>query len=63
MSRSTMLTFFTSSASGIGLQERHTLLIRAEGTKDKYPFDLQTDRYFVYDPAEPAKKLVHLSTH
>ncbi len=40
-----------------GLQERHTLLIRAEGTKDKYPFDLQTDRYFVYDPAEPAKKL------
>jgi hypothetical protein len=40
-----------------GLQERHTLLIRAEGTKDKYPFDLQTDRYFLYDPAEPAKKL------
>lgn len=40
-----------------GLQERHTLLIRAEGTKDKYPFDLQTDRYFQYDSAEPAKKL------
>jgi len=40
-----------------GLQERHTLLIRAEGTKDKYPFDLQTDRYFVYDAAEPGKKL------
>jgi hypothetical protein len=38
-----------------GLQERHTLLIRAEGTKDKYPFDLQTDRYFVYDPAKPGK--------
>src|SRR5262249_60189488 len=29
----------------------------AEGTKDKYPFDLQTDRYFVYDAAEPGKKL------
>jgi hypothetical protein len=40
-----------------GLRERHTLLIRAEGTTDKYPFDLQTDRYFVYDAAEPAKKL------
>jgi hypothetical protein len=40
-----------------GLQERHTLIIRAEGTKDRYPFDLQTDRYFQYDPAEPAKKL------
>ena len=40
-----------------GLQDRHTLLIRAEGSKDKYPFDLQTDRYFVYDPAEPGKKL------
>jgi hypothetical protein len=40
-----------------GLQDRHTLLIRAEGTKDKYPFDLQTDRYFVYDAAEPGKKL------
>jgi hypothetical protein len=40
-----------------GLQDRHTLLIRADGSKDKYPFDLQTDRYFVYDPAEPGKKL------
>lgn len=36
-----------------GLQDRHTLLIRAEGSKDKYPFDLQTDRYFLYDPAAP----------
>jgi hypothetical protein len=40
-----------------GLQERHTLLIRAEGTKDKYPFDLQTDRYFVYDATDPGKHL------
>jgi tetratricopeptide (TPR) repeat protein len=39
------------------LQARHTFLIRAEGTKDKYPFDLQTDRYFLYDSAEPANKL------
>jgi hypothetical protein len=40
-----------------GLQDRHTLLIRAEGSKDKYPFDLQTDRYFLYDPAAPTKHL------
>ena len=40
-----------------GLRDRHTLLIRAKGSKDKYPFDLQTDRYFQYDPAEPAEKL------
>jgi tetratricopeptide repeat protein len=39
-----------------GLRDRHTLLIRAEGTKDKYPFDLQTDRYFVYDAVEPGKR-------
>jgi hypothetical protein len=39
-----------------GLLDRHTLLIRADGSKDKYPFDLQTDRYFLYDPAEPEKK-------
>jgi hypothetical protein len=40
-----------------GLQDRHTLLIRAIGSKDKYPFDLQTDRYFLYDPADPAAAL------
>jgi hypothetical protein len=40
-----------------GLQDRHTLLIRAIGSKDKYPFDLQTDRYFLYDPADPASAL------
>jgi hypothetical protein len=27
-----------------GLRDRHTLLMRAKGTQDKYPFDLQTDR-------------------
>jgi hypothetical protein len=40
-----------------GLLDRHTLLIRAEGSQDKYPFDLQTDRYFLYDPAKPGEKL------
>ncbi len=40
-----------------GLQDRHTFLIRAEASKDKYPFDLQTDRYFSYDPANPKSKL------
>ena len=39
------------------LQERHTLLIRAKGTKAKYPFDLQTDRYLEYDPSAPAASL------
>ena len=40
-----------------GLRDRHTLLMRAKGTQDKYPFDLQTDRYRQYDPAEPAATL------
>ena len=40
-----------------GLQERHTLLIRAKETKAKYPFDLQTDRYLEYDPVAPAASL------
>src|SRR5262245_7025007 len=31
-----------------GLRDRHTVLIRAR-TDHKYPFDLQTDRYLVYD--------------
>ncbi len=31
-----------------GLQDRHTFLLRAK-TDSKYPFDLQTDRYFLYD--------------
>jgi len=39
-----------------GLRDQHTLLIRAEGTSDKYPFDLQTDRYFTYNAAEPGKR-------
>jgi hypothetical protein len=36
-----------------GLRERHTFLIRSDTTNDKYPFDLQTDRYLVYEGKEP----------
>jgi hypothetical protein len=32
-----------------GLRERHTFLLREKSTVALYPFDLQTDRYFVYD--------------
>jgi hypothetical protein len=31
-----------------GLRDRHTVLIRAK-SEHKYPFDLQTDRYFLYE--------------
>jgi hypothetical protein len=34
-----------------GLRHQHTFLLRATATEAKYPFDLQTDRYFTYDPA------------
>ena len=36
-----------------GLRERHTFLIRSNTTTDKYPIDLQTDRYLVYEGNEP----------
>ena len=32
-----------------GLRHQHTFLIRERSTAAKYPFDLQTDRYFTYD--------------
>jgi tetratricopeptide repeat protein len=35
------------------LRPRHTFMIRS-ATDDKYPFDLQTDRYLLYDAANPA---------
>jgi hypothetical protein len=35
-----------------GLRHRHTFLVREKSTQDAYPFDLQTDRYFVYDHAD-----------
>ncbi|HSP98545.1 MAG TPA: tetratricopeptide repeat-containing protein [Candidatus Dormibacteraeota bacterium] len=37
------------------LRPRHTFMIRSE-TPHKYPFDLQTDRYFLYDAANPASE-------
>src|SRR6202521_2074018 len=40
-----------------GLRDRNTLLMRAKGRQDKYPFDLQTDRYGQYDRADPAATL------
>lgn len=38
------------------LRDRHTFMLRCK-TDDKWPFDLQTDRYFVYDKDTPAKSL------
>jgi len=35
------------------LRPRHTFMIRS-ATTHKYPFDLQTDRYLLYDSANPA---------
>jgi tetratricopeptide (TPR) repeat protein len=37
-----------------GLRHQHTFLMRAKSTEAKYPFELQTDRYFTYDPADLA---------
>lgn len=37
------------------LRDRSTFMIRCEG--DSYPFDLQTDRYFVYKKEDPAASL------
>src|ERR1044071_349884 len=33
------------------LRDRHTFLLRSD--VDKFPFDLQTDRYFTYDKRAP----------
>lgn len=38
------------------LRPNHTFLLRSR-TDDPYPFDLQTDRYFVYDAADPAASI------
>src|SRR5262249_40302837 len=38
------------------LQPKHTVLIRSK-TDYAYPFDLQTDRYFLYDAAYPGSKV------
>ena len=36
------------------LRHQHTFLLRAKATESKYPFDLETDRYFTYDYANLA---------
>jgi Tetratricopeptide Repeats-Sensor len=42
-----------------GLRRNATLLLRAD--VHKYPFDLQTDRYLVYDAKNPAAKIDELT--
>ncbi len=41
------------------LRGKRTFLLRCDG--DKYPFDLQTDRYFVYGKDDPAASLGELT--
>lgn len=41
------------------LRPRHTFLLRSKST-DPYPFDLQTDRYFLYDSETPASRIKEL---
>jgi hypothetical protein len=40
------------------LREKRTFMLRCEG--DKYPFDLQTDRYLIYQREDPAASLEQL---
>jgi hypothetical protein len=41
------------------LRPQHTFLIRSK-TENAYPFDLQTDRYFLYDAAHPGTNIDEL---
>ena len=41
------------------LRPGHTFLLRSRSDR-KYPFDLQTDRYYLYDAAEPAASVDEL---
>lgn len=43
------------------LQPGNTFLIRGDN-RSKYPFDLQTDRYFTYDVSDPGAHAVALAT-
>jgi hypothetical protein len=43
------------------LKPRHTLMIRSR-TDQAHPFDLQTDRYFLYDAANPQASVAGLAT-
>jgi len=42
------------------LRPRHTFLLRSLVDKHNYPFDLQTDRYFIYDAADPGASVDRL---
>jgi hypothetical protein len=44
-----------------GLRHQHTFLLREKSTAAKYPFDLQTDRYFVYDTTNLASAVEGLA--
>jgi hypothetical protein len=44
-----------------GLRHQHTFLMRERSTAAKYPFDLQTDRYFTYDFATLASHVEGLA--
>lgn len=43
------------------LRPRHTFLIRYRAAPDTFPFDLQTDRYFLYDKDAPALSVAELA--
>lgn len=43
------------------LKPRHTVMIRSR-TDQPHPFDLQTDRYFLYDAADPGASVDGLAT-
>jgi hypothetical protein len=43
------------------LRHQHTFLLREKSTEDKYPFDLQTDRYFTYDVTDLASSVAGLT--
>lgn len=44
------------------LRKKHTVLIRGEGSADKTPFDLSTDRYLAYDIGNPGSSVERLTT-
>ena len=43
------------------LRHQHTFLVREKSTEAKYPFDLQTDRYFTYDAIDLASSVAGLT--
>jgi hypothetical protein len=43
------------------LREKRTFLLRAKGMSSEVPFDLKTDRYLSYDPANPASAIAQFT--